>query len=93
MEQFGKPIVYNPAITAHTSRIGDVKLYPISHYQLINDNRFRDMIDNYSINLINNHKVLRKFKIIGIDKVEKRFYNPNIPEKFQGYMMKIICIG
>ena len=63
---FGKPIVYNPMLDCHTTRIGEVNYYPISHYQLINDNRFKDMVDNNSINLINNHKVLRKFKIIGI---------------------------
>jgi len=90
---YSKPIVYNAMLKCHTTRIGEVDYYPISHYQLINDNRFRDMVDGNFINLINNHKVLRKFKIIGIDKVEKRFYNHNIPEKFQGYMMKILCIG
>tara|TARA_Y100000389_G_scaffold56385_1_gene52322 strand:- start:5308 stop:5586 length:279 start_codon:yes stop_codon:yes gene_type:complete len=90
---YGKPIVFNPALDCHISRIGEVNYYPISHYQLINDNRFKDILDNNSINLINNHKVLRKFKITGIHKVEKRFYNPNIPEKFQGFMMKIVCVG
>ena len=90
---YSKPIVYNAMLDCHNSRIGEVYYYPISHYQLINDNRFRDMVDGNFINLINNHKVLRKFKIIGINKVEKIFYNPNIPEKFQGYMMKILCLG
>ena len=91
--QFGKVIVYNPGLKTHTAKIGDYINYPISHYQLVNDNRMLDLMEGKFVNLIKDWKVLRKFKVIGIFKVSERNFNPNVSRKFQGYMFNLMCVG
>ena len=89
---FAKAIVYNPALQTHLTKVGELVNYPISHYQLVNDNRMIDFMDCKDINLINNKVVLSTFKVIGIFRVAERNYNPNVSNKFQGYILNLIRI-
>ena len=60
---FAKAIVYNPALQTHLTKVGELVNYPISHYQLVNDNRMIDFMDCKDINLINNKTQLELITI------------------------------